>query len=103
MTEMAMERYTRWLMDTSSTFLIHFLKIYTRLGAKCSGRKHLSSGARDAGPYSGRASLRRQPGADEPEDGRARALVSRVAPDSCARGGRGPVRGECRWQGHSDA
>ena len=26
---MAMERYTRWLMDTSSTFLIHFLKIYT--------------------------------------------------------------------------
>src|SRR5215471_9578037 len=28
MTEMAMERYTRLLMDTSSTFLIHFLKIY---------------------------------------------------------------------------
>jgi hypothetical protein len=28
MTAMAMERYTRGLMDTSGTFPIHFLKIY---------------------------------------------------------------------------
>jgi hypothetical protein len=29
MTEMSMERYTRVLMDTSSAFPIHFLKIYS--------------------------------------------------------------------------
>src|SRR4030095_14242653 len=35
-TEMALERYTHWLMDASPEFPIHFLKIYSGKEYHCS-------------------------------------------------------------------